>query len=248
MKLSWIMLTATVNVHPGAAVAIVDPTLRLSQYQDALARWLDLANRDGFRVMLVENSGADLRAIKIALPFTARARLEILSVGLPSEDVMRRGKGASEGVMIDEAVRAIDAQSTEWIAKGTGRLFVKNLSSALPRRGRDLSLIMRGTISGCSVDSRLLIARRAIWGTTFKDMANEVDDPEGLFIEHVIARRVIDAERSKALTVGRFRRAPQFEGFSGTSGQRYERKTALKRLLSSPIDHMLGLIPRQKQF
>jgi hypothetical protein len=248
MRVAWIVLTATVNVHPEAAVVIADPALRLCQYQNSLARWLAMAKRDGFRVLLVENSGADLRALRIAMPFDARARLAMLAVDTPPKDVTLRGKGASESAMIDQAMCAIQAQPTEWVAKATGRLFVDNLSRALPRRDEKLSIVMRGTMGGGYVDSRLLIARRATWGTTLKGLAGEVDDPAHLYLEHVIARRVIEAERSAGLIVGRFRRAPQFVGVSGTSGQSYDGSSPLRRILASSIEQALRLIPRDKQF
>ena len=249
MKVSWVVLTATVNVHRDAVVVMVDPALRLYQYLGSVARWLAMANDHGFRVMLVENSGADLRDFRLALPVESRARLAVLEADTPPEDVTRRGKGASESLMIDQAMHAIDTQPTEWIAKVTGRLFVKNLSRALPRHDEKLSLVMRGTLGGGYVDSRLLVARRATWGTTLKGMAAEVDDPAHLFLEHVIARRVIDAERSAGLRVGRFRRAPQFVGVSGTSGQHFGGAMAsLRGMFFSPLERALRLTPRDKQF
>lgn len=249
MRLSWIVLTATVNVHLDAVVVVADPALRLSQYVHSVSRWVAMADRDGFRVMLVENSGFDLHDFKHALPLTARGRLAVLEVAPPPEEVTRRGKGASESVMIDQGMCAIDTRPTEWIAKGTGRLFVKNLSRALPRRDEELSIVMRGTLGGGYVDSRLLIARHVTWSTTLNGMAGEIDDTAHMFLEHVIARRVIKAERMAGLRVGRFRTAPQFVGISGTSGQRYGRGAlSLRRMVSSPIEHALRLMPRDKQY
>lgn len=229
-------------------MVVADATLRLSQYVESAAKWLAMADREGFRVMVVENSGFDLRSLKMAMPSEARARLVVVGLDAPPSCASRRGKGASESLMIDQAIRAIDAEPTEWIAKSTGRLFVRNMPRALPLRDENLSLVMRGTLGGGYVDSRLLIARGETWATDLKDMTHEVDEQEGVFLEHVIARRVIEGERSRALIVGRFRRAPQFVGVSGTTGQRYDGATTLRRLLVSPLEHSLRLIPRNKQF
>lgn len=119
-----ILLTATVQPLKGQPGLVVsDPCLRLSQY---LAVFSSVLHLDA-KIVLVENSGADLRPfLDLARSMGREADFEALSVGVDWKAEM--GRGYAETLLVGEGIarsRIIEANSLIW--KVTGRYKVANL-------------------------------------------------------------------------------------------------------------------------
>jgi len=247
MEIDWVVLTATINVHPGVQVELVDPCQRMRQYERSLTQWCAWASIAGSRVAIAENSGADLAHIMRNVTIAPGRQPRLISV-TPHPQAAMRGKGSLEAQMIDEAINDISPPQGSILAKCTGRLFVRNLNRALPKAPCAPFLALRGTLDRGYVDSRFLVATSDVWRGDLAGMQADVDDMAGYYLEHVLAARAAQAFRTGVVEV-RFDTAPRFIGISGTTGHDYAGLTStLRHSAMSPIESLLRHIPRSKQY
>lgn len=252
MTVHWLLLTATVRAPTSVRVSVADPVARAGQYRAAISAWRRLAPALGARIAVVENSGAaedELFADVAGAPGSPPPVLLRAEQGDP-----RRGKGAMEADMIDQALAQLEVAPGELVAKCTGRLVVPNAARAVPPFAagageRAPAIVLRATLGGSYVDTRLLVATTSAWSDVLAGMAQEVDEDAGHFLEHVVADRVHLGRSRQALAVHRFRQRPRFAGYSGTSGERYDTPAGrLRRVAGAPVEALLRRLPPDKQF
>lgn len=211
-----LILTAAVVPEVRYAVAVDDPKMRLSQYVHAIKYWSKVAADLHYKLCVVETSNFDLLAdiqeideSILFLQFEASA------------EAKSRGKGAIEADALDAAIRSLSVwlgpRST--VYKVTGRLTLKDSTGVIAGL-ESHSFRVRRTMDRKFCDSRIFAASFSSWGSWLTGMGADVDDSSHRFLEHVIAKRVIDAEYAGS-SVDRFIQRPVLVGQSGTSGEKY---------------------------
>ncbi|MFD1506963.1 hypothetical protein FE374_04000 [Georgenia yuyongxinii] len=242
-----VILTATVRPQAETRLAVTDPAVRTAEYQRALRRWVQLAGDwPDLRLVLAENSGADLADLTRGLP--PSDRLLLVPVPPPHAAVVTRGKGACEADLLEAVLPRIPgADAGDLILKCTGRLFVPNLRRVLPDNRDPRAVVVRATVDLSYVDARLVGATRAGWLHTLTGMAAEVDESSDRWLEHVLARRLALALAS-GTTVHRFHSPPRYSGRSGTHGGDYGKGRRLRAVLAKPLEAALRGPLSIKQF
>jgi len=80
-------------------------------------------------------------------------------------------------------------------------------------------------------------------------MQGEVEEDSGIYIEHVVARRSLNAAWSEGVVIRRFAGRPAFSGSAGTTGVDYGGSHGMLRQLAfSPLEAFLRRIPPKKEY
>lgn len=180
-----LLLTATVAPHETPDLLLRDPHRREAQYLDALARWCRALPPD-WAIVVAENSSWP------ASPFVDVGRelgrkVHVLEC---ADRGSNAGKGVGEAGLLDDFARCELAQSCEWIFKCTGRLYVDNFEKCLPSLDGDG--VCAAIVPALNhMDSRFFGASRGVFHEYFTDMGAEIEEREGIFFEHVAARRML---------------------------------------------------------
>jgi hypothetical protein len=246
-----ILLTATVRPQPlPGPLDLRDPAIRRQQYVEGLRRWVPLAAENGGTVVFFENNGEDLDALaRDAFGPTKPANLELVNARSPAPEVVARGKGGTEAAMMDEfCERFYDDPDEVWY-KCTGRLFVKNFAQCTPDAVPPHSLIARLSLQLTHMDARIFGATADAWRRYFTGAGEDVDDAQGKFLEHSLAKRLLRGLSEDAHLV-RFRAQPELLGRSGSySGRQYDSaRSRAKRTGANLLEHGLRGPLRRKHF
>jgi hypothetical protein len=182
-----LLLTATVAPPETPNLEIRNSDQREAHYLDALGRWCSALPPD-WAIVVAENS--DWPASRFT-DVGEQAGREVLVLKCPdrgSED----GKGVGEAGLLDDFAKSELARSCQWIFKCTGRLYVNNVDACLPP-------LADGGVCGAIVpaldhmDSRFFGASGEVFHEYFTGMGAEIKEGEGLFFEHIAARRMLSA-------------------------------------------------------
>ena len=210
-----LLLTATVQPHTTVHLKRKDSLQRLGDYQRSFRRWAVFKGR--LPIVVCENSGFDLTESlsEAGLPPTGNGPVELLSLNAsyPGEF----GKGYGELLCIDHAVkrsRLITADTL--LVKVSGRYFVSNIERLVARVERDAMVSVYCDMLHHSqhCDSRLFIASRTFLAEYLIPLGSCINDTQGVYFEHVLARAV-----HRALADGlRWRQLPCYPTFNGRRG------------------------------
>lgn len=212
-----VLLTAAIRPDPRFRVALADADRRLGQYVASLRAWLSFAEDTGAVVIVVETSqSADILS---SAGLVESGRLEIVEWS-PAASAVERGKGAVEAGAIDHVVGLLADRRVTTLTKVTGRLRLANPRAVLSELAPNSAMVRR-TLDRRFADTRLIHAALDVWGNVLGEMANEVDEADRVYLEHVVALRLIRAEYERGTAVLRFPQRPRFLGQSGTSGANY---------------------------
>ena len=235
-----ILLTATVTPRVAGPLFLTDPAVRRDQYVESLRRWVPLAAQQDATLVLVENSGEDLRRLVEDAVGDVPGHVRLVPVDVPEPDVVSRGKGASEAVMLDVACERFFDDPAELWWKCTGRLFISNFAACVPDRLPARPIVARLALDLGWLDTRFFGTTAEIWRAHFTDAIHDVSEPDDLPIEKVFARRALGAVGAGADLV-RFPTQPAFTGRSGTHEKRvYDSPVRrLKRLASNQLETIL---------
>jgi hypothetical protein len=222
---SRLLLVLTVTVDPTVAPSVsrADPNVRLADYQQSLRYWADQAERAGWHIALIENSGWPMSDLLKAVPSVTRRAAEIHEISyVESEEQTRRGKGVGEALMLARLRELLDAEpSYSMVAKVTGRLVVRRARRIFTAPTADVPWIRcRLKASLVMADSRLLLCSSGYWSKHLCDMAPDVREDEGVFLEHVLAKRILAAASDGDRWYG-FDRPARIVGVSGSTGAVY---------------------------
>lgn len=206
-------------------MTVADPLARAAQYREALTGWRNVAERTGARVAVVETSGA------VKSDLTDDPQVDFVRY-LPADGLAALGKGAIETAAIDHALTTLDIAPADTVAKVTGRLQVRNAAVILHELGPDVVQVRR-SIDRRFVDTRFMMFTAGVWRRYLYAMASEVDDDRSIWLERVVAQRLVTAEFTGGVTVQRFTDIPDLVGVSGTTGAAYGGRRS--RLLPSVL-------------
>jgi hypothetical protein len=182
-----LLLTATVAPGETPDLKIRDPGQREAHYLEALAQWCRALPPD-WAIVVAENSNwppARFTDVGRQLNRTVHV-LECTDRG------SRAGKGVGEAGLLDDFAKCELAQSCDWIFKCTGRLYVHNIDNCLPSLDND-GVCASIVPSLDHMDSRFFGASRDVFHEYFTDMGSEIKKGEGVFFEHVAARRMLSS-------------------------------------------------------
>jgi hypothetical protein len=207
-----------------------DARTRLHDYCEALRWYLGLPDDVIDRIVILENSGCDLRPFaELTEAAGGKKRLELLSTSpdAPPE----RGKGYAESLMIEEGLgssKLLRADCTFW--KVTGRLRVLNLATLIRTAPaefdlycdlRDVPLIADAFGGNQWMETRLFATTPAAYMRLFGGRADcDYVIEKGFYklVRMAMAEATVDIHP-------RFRRQPVLAGISGASGADYRSRT-----------------------
>ena len=219
------VLTASVNPK-GMYVKVADSQTRLQQYLRAVTALLDTASPVIDGITLIENTGADLAPFHELAAKNNRYGKKVEFLGLDLNDYpLEYGIGYGEFRLLDAGI-----QQSKWIGpetslvKLTGRLIVRNLVSILSRipAGMDMVADIKSykDPSDGWVESRLMVIGQPFYMTRLIGMYQQVNGSKGVAAEHCLYQVVRGSPQAKITP--RLPREPQWVGFSGSTGMRYD--------------------------
>jgi hypothetical protein len=198
-----IVLTAAIIVSTGAD-AVAEAAIRRQQYLTALRYYAGFAP-----VYFLENSGYDLLS---DADFTAVPGVRLRQI--PAQANENRGKGYREFHALD-IWHDTESEPPSRILKITGRYLFANVADLLAEcRGAPADVLFFDRYKGDSIALTSLFSLSwADYGKYLRGLYHEVNDPAGLWIEHVVYRALAD------VPCRLFRHEPDVGGVSGSSGQ-----------------------------
>ena len=241
-----LVMTATIVPAANAGVRRSDPRLRLEDYKQALRFWLQYPHAAADRILLLENSGADLEPLRaIARNENPRNKpVEILSI--PGNEIPEHSNyGYTEMQLLDDGLAKSQLRrETTHMIKVTGRLTFPALGKALdlianrtkvslelmvecrklgfPRRGFDASV-------------QLFVCSHGFYDRVLRNSKSEMNSTDVRLLEHLIFRKVIPF-RGKPGIYLRFPCNIDPVGFSGFKSIRYNSpKNALIRAVREAL-------------
>ena len=197
-----LVMTATIIPAANAGVRRADPQLRLEDYKQALRYWLRYRHRAADRILLLENSGADLSELRAiaANENPLHKPVEILSV--PGNRIPEgTNYGYTEMQMLDEglALSQLRRQTTHMV-KVTGRLIFPALGKALDmiaaRSASPLHLLvdcrkLGFPRRGFDASTQLFACSHEFYDRVLRDSKREMNSTDVRLLEHLIFRKVI---------------------------------------------------------
>lgn len=248
MTSSTILLTATVRPNTHLHLAQADPAVRLAQYQHAIGVWAAQAVACDAELFVVETSGARPADLLSSVPVRTRSDIRVLSHEAGSSE-RAGGKGLFEAEAIRHGAEAVAQElgTDRTIHKATGRLVLTNathLVRALPPE----VVQIRMTTDRTFADTRFIGAAASVWLRVLLADAEHIDEPNEVYLEHVVAGSVARAAAMKTIRVERFPRRPSFEGQSGSTGRNYRGggSPLLSRLARIGEDGLAALAARKQ--
>lgn len=219
-----ILLTATVIPSTTYKLRRVDPKERLQDYAIALDYWSKNLP-SAYELVILENSLASVNALELIVE--QNPRFHLVRVEPTSRDLLHRGRGAAELKMILDGMSASGTlRCSSWIIKVTGRLVLRNPES-LFRSTANEDVCTRLQQNLTYADARAFAATPEFIDNFLACQLNAIDDTEGLYLEHGLARATCEAIAS-----GRRWRHParafHLEGRAGSNSLRYPESRALR--------------------
>ena len=193
-----LVMTATIIPAEGAGVRRADPRVRLEDYKQALRYWLAYEHPAADRILLLENSGADLTELrKIAADENPRGKpVEILSV--PGNQIPDgTNYGYTEMQMLDEGLLLSSLrEETTHMVKATGRLIFPAVGKALDMLQKPFELMVECRKlgfprSGFDASTQLFVCSHDFYDRVLRDSKREMNSTDVRLLEHLIFRRVI---------------------------------------------------------
>jgi hypothetical protein len=237
-----LVMTATVIPAPNAGVRRADPKLRLEDYKQALRYWLSYEHPAAKRILLLENSGADLSELRaIARDENPRSKpVEILSV--PGNKIPEgTNYGYTEMRMLDEglALSELRRQTTHMV-KVTGRLIFPAIGKALDRIDKPFHLMVECRKlgfprRGFDASTQLFVCSHDFYDRVLCDSKKEMNATDVRLLEHLIFRKVIPFKGQPGVYL-RFPCNIDPVGYSGFKSTSYNSpKAALTRAIRSAL-------------
>jgi len=193
-----LVMTATIIPAANAGVKRADPQLRLEDYKQALRYWLLYEHPAAERILLLENSGADLDELRAIADRENphRKPIEILSV--PGNEIPAGSNyGYTEMQMLDEGLALSELRRrTTHMIKVTGRLIFPSIGQALDRLRIPFDLMVECRKlgfprRGFDAFTQLFVCTHNFYDRVFRDSKREMNSTDVRLLEHLIFRKVI---------------------------------------------------------
>jgi hypothetical protein len=237
-----LVMTATIVPMANAGVRRADPRLRLEDYKQALRYWLRYEHPAAERILLLENSGADLAELRAmaAQENPLGKAVEILSI---AENRIPEGAnyGYAEMLLLDEglAVSQLRQQTTHMI-KATGRLTFPAIGRALDSIGKPFDLMvdcrkLGFPRRGFDASTQIFVCSHDFYDRVLRDSRKEMNSTDVRLLEHLIFRKVIPFKGQPGIHL-RFPVNVEPVGYSAFKSKSYKSpKTALPRAIRAAL-------------
>ncbi|MCD5350961.1 hypothetical protein [Kineosporia mesophila] len=215
-----IVLTATLK--PAETVYKLkrsDLDVRRSDYLTSVERWCQNSLKAWDDAYLIDNS-PDLSPQQWSefsdqVDQRSNGQITALHVDVqPDLKATLLQKGREEAKLLDAASVALRQRGVTYFGKVTGRLFVANVNQAVPPdRNQGISAAISNRLH--MSDTRFFAMPVEEWLAHYMGMEADVDEPNGIMLEHVFARRTMTAIGAGSTFVS-MPRLPRFIGSSGS--------------------------------
>lgn len=202
------MLTGTI-VPASVYTEYNDPEKRLKDYIVAIRFYCKTLPNDD--VFFLENSNFDLENSKEFQQLRSECRFQTLR--FPPSDKYYEGKGYQEFEMLDKAFVELEPRY-KVLVKITGRYIIRNIAEILnePCQGMLIDLNKRYH----AAETFLLVYTREFYRENILGLFKQVNDNEGVFIEKVIYRCLLDKQLLSQTKL--FPLTTDLEGVTGSYG------------------------------
>ena len=234
-----LVMTATIVPAANAGVKRADPLLRLEDYKHALRYWLNYEHPAADRILLLENSGADLSQLRaIATDENQRRKpVEILSV--PGNRIPEgTNYGYTEMQMLDDGLAMSQLRrETTHMVKATGRLTFTNVQGLIRRLPAEYRIAVDSRSRNSKErfsPTQLFLAETEFYNTYLRNLYQRMtaDDQRNHYIENLIYDTLIQLPADvRDKVVMRWPVNCDPVGIEGTTGRSYRR--ASKRIASA---------------
>lgn len=193
------LLTMTATVIPAAEASVQrsDPLVRLEDYKQALRFWLRYPHPAAGRILLLENSGADLADLHcIAATENPLAKpVEILSIPgnvIPSG----RNYGYTEMQLLDAGLaRSRLSRETTHLIKVTGRLTFPTIGRALDLTPTPFDVLidfrkLGFPRRGFDAHTQVFVVSHAFYDRVLRDSREEMNATDIRLLEHLLAHKI----------------------------------------------------------
>jgi len=220
--MSILIITSTVNVNSNLTY-LIDAKTRLKQYVDSIDYYLSSTLIT--KIIICDNSGFDY-SDNIALIEIAKKnnkQIEFLAFHGNKTEIKNLGKGFGEGEIMSHVFSKSKLIKQEDISffKVTGRLKILNIDKILASVKSNDNYFNRVNLNPFvnlkKVDTRFYKCSKQDFKLIFEDVYKEVNDSQGVFLEHVYYNTLI----KNKIEFKSFKVLPNFSGISGSTGQEY---------------------------
>jgi hypothetical protein len=192
-RLDDLVLVITSAIHVNAPFTqLIDSILRESLLIDSIVEWTN--EFPNLSIVICDGSGFDFKTNPRFLALAKNNHIEFLTFTNNIHLVKERGKGFGEGEIIKYAIENSQLiRNADYIAKITGRLFVKNASYYLKNHKKQdfwchLNFRYKALffpISCNSIDTRFYIIKKNIYLKYFYNTYTHVNDEGLIYLENV---------------------------------------------------------------
>ena len=237
-----LVMTATIVPAVNSGVRRGDPAVRLDDYKQALRYWLACPHRSAERILLLENSGADLSELRAiaANDNPGGKQVEILSI--PGNQIpYGTNYGYTEMQMLDEGLALSQLRrTTTHMIKVTGRLIFPTLGRALDRLRDPLELMvdcrkLGFPRQGYDASVQIFVCSHSFYDRVLRDSRKEMNSTDVRLLEHLIFRKVIPYKDQPGIYL-RFPCNIDAVGYSGFKAKSYNSpQTTLARAIRAAL-------------
>ncbi len=192
-----LVMTATILPAANAGVRRSDPALRLEDYKQSLRFWLGYPHPAAARILLLENSGANLSSLLgIAADENPLAKpCEILSV--PGNEIPAGSNyGYTELQLLDRGLALSRLRPlTTHMVKVTGRLTFPSLGRAIDRTPTPFDVLidfrkLGFPRRGFDAQTQIFIVSHAFYDRVLRGACSEMNATDLRLIEHLFAHKL----------------------------------------------------------
>jgi hypothetical protein len=239
-----VILTCTLETQMTTQMKRSNFQTRLEDYVNSISKWANLAEKEGFRILVIENSNR-LEILKRYLP--ALENFNIIFKQAPLDEASHlKGNSAGEFLMLRSLVAGNELpQNIDVVWKITGRLYVSNFARIAKSCGENF------TVNRLYSDKHIIDTRcigfskntfEMIFGSNFefeispRSIESFTDYAWTRFssLEGLVTRIVLELENS-GLSAKSMSRIPIFQGISATSNKVIDNRLSVtkKRIANS---------------
>ncbi len=230
-----LVMTATVIPAANANIQRADPGLRLEDYKQALRFWLLYPHPSITRILLLENSGADLSALHsiAAHENPLGKQVEILSI--PGNSIPEgRNYGYTEMHLLDHGLaQSRLRRETTHMIKTTGRLTFPTIGRALDLTPEPFDVLidfrkLGFPRRGFDANTQVFVVSHTFYDRVLRDSRQEMNSTDIRLLEHLLAHRIAPSKGQPGIHL-RFPTNVEPVGISGFSSKPY--KAPVQRLI-----------------
>jgi hypothetical protein len=205
-KKQCLIITATITPNSNF-ISHANPKERRTEYLEVLKYYITNYSGD---IYFTENSAYNFDDDEAFQNLFKQKNVFFLNFQKSTE--IEKGKGYQEFKVLDELVSKLENKYDEFI-KVTGRYLVTNFNTLAKQENKGI-IIDRHEIKKVAITS-FFKCNMDIYQSLIKNSYKEVNDAQGIFIEHIIYKRLKNVDLGK---IDLFIKTPLFKGVSGSYG------------------------------